>query len=163
MGLPQFAQRGTRASGEQVSVVSRPELQLVTPTQTDTVAIDEREDVEVYAPTGSIYSALSAYAQVDPVSAATSGNHRMQFGSFGAATTLTRGTSSYNTAIAWNTHNWDTADANQDPTETVAQGNALEQLKATENSAMGLTYVNTTDAEQTAQRTYKFVIEEVTY
>lgn len=160
-GRPDFSAAGSQGSGQVIATNSRPEVQDVMATTTGSVAAGNTEITEVYAPTGSVYNFLSAYFFVSPDATATTGTHQIKARPLDRFLSL-QGRSTFDTAIQFKS-GWQSANDLQRPSTDAAAVHALSNLRATENAALSMRYINNTDAAQDNDRNMIFVVEEVSY
>lgn len=163
MGRPQFAQAGTKGGGDVVATTNRPEVKHISQTNTASVASGASENIEIYAPTGSVYQTQSMRLYVPADGTATSGSHYFVIKSIDNVMALGRGGSVYNSRVYYNFANWKTADNAQEPSDGAAQQAIVDNLWATENSPIRIKYGNSTDAAQDNSREYQFVVREDSY
>lgn len=160
-GRPDFSQPGTVGSGQTVAVTERPEIVTVDASQTGSVSAGVTETTEVYAPIGAVYRVVGAKMRVPSDATATTGDHRIFLASGGVESV--EGVSAYSSEVFWNHYEWQTADIRARPSNETSKLTALQSLKATENTPMKVKYHNNTDAAQDNDRSYTFVVEEVSY
>lgn len=165
-GRPPWSQAGTEGGGQTVAMTERPEIVKQDVSQTVSVAAGSTEVVEVYAPTGGIYSVRHLRMKVSADGNATSGEHTMQLVSTagnGTGIRATTGTSNYNSTVSFYAGEWYSADVSQGPTDGGALQAKVGRTKATETEPIQLKYMNNTDAAQDNERQLRVVLEEVSY
>lgn len=162
MGRPQFAQQGTRGSGDTVAVSDRPEITNVDASTSSSIASGNSEQTEIYAPTGSLYFPMAMWIRCDADADATTGNHQFIVRTSGNVK-VGKGRSTYNTAINYQHQHWHTADHTQYPNDEAAQAMIPERMAATENEPITIGYYNNTDVAQENNRRRQLTMKEVTY
>jgi len=161
-GRPEFSQPGTQGGGQTVATQNRPNIITLDETQTDTVSVGGSEVVEVYAPTGSVYNVKAIAMRCQPPDGAADGDHRMYISTSGGQRVLW-GNSKFDNQIRYQYSVWLDANKSQYPNTEAAQALAEKGLKATEIKPIQFNYSNNTDVDQTNERVYNLLIEQVTY
>jgi|GEM_PF-3255394 len=161
-GRPDFSQAGSQGSGQTLAVSNRPELQVIEASKTTTVNSDGSERVEIYAPTGSIYSVVECWIKIVSPSGASTGSHFLNIRGAGAISSIS-GQSSHDININFLAGEFKSANESEIPTEPVNQHRQMTGLKATENRPIQINYINNTDAAHSSERIIKFVVEEDSY
>lgn len=159
-GIPQFASPGTRGSGETVAVSQRPEIQVIDQNLTSTVTSGGNEVVEIFAPEGSIYKPISLYVDVDGIDGA-SGDHFVFIKTY-KGVSISFAKASATDGIQFNNSEWRSAAA-REPSDTAATLQAIQSARASSEQPIEINYDNATDSDQTAPRTVRLVVEEVSY
>lgn len=160
MGRPQFAQAGTFGGGQTVATTNRPELKAANLDQSTTVGSGDQENIEVYAPTGSIYRVVGMLIDIDGISGATS-YHRCELKSVGNSTIL-KGRSGATDPVEFFGSTWQSATNVAQPGTGDCSG-AVRCLRATESSPLTVFYYNGTDSSQSNSRRYRLTFEEESY
>lgn len=161
-GRPDFSQPGSQGSGQTVAVQNRPELKSLDLTQTGSVSASTNEVVEVYAPTSSLYKVQGVRLKVNADATATSGTHSFTGVNHGSIDVWT-GSSTFDTKISYTASHWWDANNTQYPDTDAATLQAVQSMKATENTPIRIRYYNGTDAAQDNQRIIKLVVAEDGY
>jgi hypothetical protein len=161
-GRPDFSQPGTDGGGQTVATNQRPNLKTVELDSDTEVAAAASELTEVYAPNGAIWSVVGAKIKVDPDSDATTGIHEFRIRPAGGKMSFLLGRSNYDTLLEFNYLNWNSADTISLPAGGAAQGQAIRQLRASEDKPIKIRYKNDTDATQENSRTINLLVEEST-
>lgn len=162
MGRPQFAQQGTRGSGDTVAVSDRPEVSKVNATNTSSLASGSNEQTEIYAPSGSVYFPLAIWIRCNADADATSGDHFFIFRTLGNVK-VGKGRADYTGDLNYQHQEWLQANQNQLPTNGPAQSNIPDRMAATENSPMTIGYYNRLDVAQENKRSRELTVKEVMY
>lgn len=160
-GRPPWSQPGTDGGGQSIAVNDRPDLVADDYTQTGSMSASSIETTEVYPPTGSIYNVQAMYIKVPSIAAATGGNHHVRIQE-GDKPYVLEGDSNYDTIIRWDFSQWMDA-GTQNPSDPVAQGNAVRALRSDSAIPIKFVYYNGTDAAQDGDREYQLVLERRDY
>ncbi|POG56682.1 hypothetical protein [Haloferax marisrubri] len=161
-GRAPWGQAGTKESGETLAVNNRPKVLRKDLTQTSTLTAGESETVELYAPSGSVYTVKGAALIAKPPSGATGGTHFFQVESLGKVAVLL-GRSDYTAQVKWNNGHFFTANQTMEPAEESAAIQSFYGSMATADEPVRVEYYNNLDVDQTNERTIEFLIEEVSY
>jgi len=162
-GRPDFSAAGSQGSGQTVAINQRPELQLVDATQTGSVASGATEYIRIYAPSGSIYQSVVAFAVDINRPGGTSGYHRLD----GRSLEISEGqgwraSADRSDSLSYQYSAWG-GTKSQIPADDNVMYRAIRDLMATENEPILLQYKNRTDTEQTSDRKIRFGLKEVSY
>lgn len=161
-GRPEFSQPGTEGGGQTVATQDRPEPVDFSVDTSETIAAGENETVEINPPEGAVYRLIALYTRADPVDAATDGRQEMRVRPL-ATFMATRARATYDQPLSFESGHWIKADVQEDPPEKSAQQLAIQELIATKDSPIQIEYINNTDADQTANRSYRAVLEKRTF
>ena len=159
MGRPDFSTAGTGSSST-VAVESKPTITMIDASQSSTVAPGDREIVEIFSPEGAQYQLTSMQLRVEPTEGAN-GDHSIVVTTAGWVSVLV-GRAFPNGRVHWDRSTWQSAGRLTRPSSEAAQLRAAQSLRATPDDPIRIVYRNDTDSEQTDERTYLFVVEEVT-
>jgi hypothetical protein len=165
-GRPDFTTPGSGGSGQRVAVSNRPEVQVITASQTDDISAGGTELIDVFAPSGSVYRVKAMSIDIDPPGSATTGAHSIGMRSASAsALSSMKGKSEYSARLFFQYSYWENSSANgyPKPPTNEAQIMAIQNALATENQPLRFKYVNDTDVVQSNERKIKLVVEEESY
>lgn len=161
MGRPEFSTPGTQGGGQSVSVMDRPEISMLESYNSTSLASGNKEMVEFFAPSGSVYEAVAMRLVCRPNGAATAGDHYFRVWTLGDVQ-ITYGANGYSGQLLFNDGTWRSSSGNQ-PTTEAGLIAGVQSLRATENTPMRIEYENATDAAQTETREIQIVVEERSY
>ena len=117
-------------------------------------------DGEVKPPTGWKYRILVCELRVDAPPGATAGNHAMYI-QFNTGLQFILGRSSYNRNIRYYYGEWYMADVLQLPSNPAAQTLFPRGVELDANNYLQLKVQNSTDADQTNTRTWRFLVQKI--
>lgn len=153
-GRAPWSTAGSKGSGETVATNEVPVLVSQDETQTGTVAAGSTEQIEVYAPQGSVYEVSDIRMVVSVPSGATTGTHLMNMTSFGGAIKIITGQSDYTDGLRFDWMHWQKAnDTALPPTQELQAANA-RNAKAGDQTSLTFRYENGLDADTTDKREY---------
>lgn len=158
-GRPDFSQPGSSGSGQTVAVNARPELVHIDLTQTGSVASGGSESVDVFAPSGSMYTLDHMRVLVRADATATTGSHDVSVTPLNKLRAL-YGASTYNVDLAFGEGNWNSADSGQRPSGAEAQQRQMHHISGDENNPIRFVYDNESDAAQDNDREYEILARE---
>lgn len=161
-GRQDFSAPGSKGSGQTVAVTNRPEMKEVVASVTGSVAAGASETVEVYAPTGSVYTARSMFLQVSADGNWASGDHVIKVKPINSRDILYM-QSDYLTDLLYQFGEIRSANNLSKPSTAELQRMVMGSLIATENSPITVEYRNRADAAQDNARNYEFTMEENSY
>ena len=161
-GRPDFSQAGTQGGGQTVAITERPEIQILDLDQTGDVSSGQLETIEVFAPTGSVYTVQQMFLKAPAISGATGTAHIMYIGNT-PKLNATRGDANPTSELMFRNGHWDKADVDKQPPDPAAVTLSLQTVTATENRPLKITYYNLTDNTQTSKRTIRLTVKEASY
>jgi hypothetical protein len=140
----------------------RPKIVTLNESQTADVPSGVAESVEILAPRDAMYRVKQLQAVVSADADATTNDHRIQAKS-AAQVFAIEGASAFDSSIRFEKGHWQKADSIKRPAQSAAQVQQMQSLVATESAALQLRYANNTDVAQENNRSFVFVLEELTY
>lgn len=162
MPRPEFSQPGTKGGGDTVAVNNRPEIVFEDLTQTSSLASGASETIQLFAPTGSVYTINQMRIHVDADADWTTGSHKYVLDSAGEVFTAL-GESTYTNTLRFERGWWQNADKTIQPNDRSAMVQQMQSLKATENAPIQFRYHNDADAAQDNQRLIEVSVLEESY
>lgn len=163
MGGPQFGQPVLNDKTEQtVAVSDRPKIEHINATQSGTIGPGDEEEVEIYAPSGSVYFPQAIHIRCEEIPDATTGFQWMIFFTSGGVK-VASGRASFDNNLIYQYQSWASADVTQQPEGDSGQARVPSALAATENQPIRFRYFNETDHEQPEDRTIELTVKEVSY
>lgn len=126
-----------------------------------TVSASQGENVIVRPPSGTIYDLLALRLTAEPPAGSSSGNHSITLRSedlFIGAVDLE---SFHSDPLEYTSSEIIDASANQVPSSSAAQAQAVRGLRADNSSGFLIRYFNDTDADQTQNRIIRLWVREI--
>lgn len=157
-GRPDFSTPGTNGSEQTVATTNRPEVESTDVTRRKTLSPGDEEQIEIFAPEGSIYRVKALFFRTPGPGG--NGSHKLVVKSQGEVTAL-KAFSSAGDRLRHSGSTWEDATIKARPPGSTAQ--AIANLRATADAPISLAYTNESDTDQTGTRSYLLTFEEVSY
>lgn len=142
-------------------VVEAESIKLIDKTQTGTVPAGGNTMVDITPPLGYLYELMAIQIYIPSPSDATSGTHRVSLMCAGGDVGFLTGESTYNVDLLYSGGEWSKADVEQVPTDPVAQVLRPKGVRVDNNTPFQIGYINSTDVDQTQDRTYAFFVRKI--
>jgi len=145
-----------------VTVSGSESVDYLTATQGGTVSANGREDVNIRAPSGSVYELLALVAVIPGIGGTSGQSHELRIRSESEGIKVLTAGSNGPDFIIINDQIVQNATGTQNPSTEIAQQNAVQGLRADSSNGFQLRYVNNTSNDQTGNRIYRLWLREIT-
>jgi len=167
-GRPEFSNPGMKGGNDRLSseitTARQKSAKRKEYNQTTELPSGEKEQVEIYAPAGTIWYVRSVSFQANAPPGATMDDHRLFFLNPGGMwhEAANEGKASYNEPIRFSNNSYRNADISQEPSDTAAQVEISSNFVIDENRPLTVDYTNRTDVAQTEARNIALAVVEET-